>query len=46
MLISGQPATAALIDNAAQLGHRFGIHAKPIPILEMLASVSQVLAAS
>ena len=45
MLISGQPATAALAESAVERGHRFQIHAKPIPIPDMLANVSLLLAA-
>ena len=45
MLISGQLATAELVESAAKLGYQFTIHAKPIPIPDMLANVSQLLAA-
>jgi CheY-like chemotaxis protein len=45
MLISGQLATTELAESAAQLGHQLTIHAKPIPIPDLLANVSQLLAA-
>jgi DNA-binding NtrC family response regulator len=44
MLISGQLATTELAESAAQLGHKLTIHAKPIPIPDLLANVSQLLA--
>ena len=43
MLISGQLATTELVENAAQRGHKLTIHAKPIPIPDLLANVSQLL---
>ena len=46
MLISGQLATTELACGAAQLGHELTIHAKPIPIPDLLANVSQLLATS
>ncbi len=45
VLMSGQPATTALAENAAQLGYPFKIHAKPVPIPDMLSDVSQLLSA-
>ena len=45
MLISGQLATAELAESAARQGHKLTIHAKPIPIPDLLANVSQLLAA-
>ncbi len=43
MLISGQLATTELAEGAAQRGHKLTIHAKPIPIPDLLANVSQLL---
>ena len=43
MLMSGQPATSALVEKAALLGHQFNVRAKPIPIPDMLAAVSHLL---
>jgi CheY-like chemotaxis protein len=44
MLISGQIATGGLIEKAAQLGHQFDVHSKPVPIPDFLAHASQLLA--
>jgi DNA-binding NtrC family response regulator len=43
MLISGQLATGALVENAAERGFEFKILPKPMPVTDMLANASKML---
>jgi CheY-like chemotaxis protein len=43
MMISGQLATGALVEGAAQRGFEFKVLAKPVPVAEMLANASKLL---
>ena len=43
MMISGQVATAGLVEKAALQGHEFDILPKPFPVLDLLANASKIL---
>ena len=43
MMISGQVATAGLVEKAALQGHEFNILPKPFPVLDLLANASKIL---